>query len=72
MNFPINFSEILASLIFGSIGFVAFIYGKKNQCWAPMIIGGLLMGYTYLVTGIIWTYVIGILLTVALFVLKDY
>ncbi|MBU1086547.1 MAG: hypothetical protein KKD05_03415 [Candidatus Omnitrophica bacterium] len=31
-------SNLFASLIFGSIGFGVFIYGKKMTLWRPMTI----------------------------------
>jgi hypothetical protein len=37
-----NASFLFASLIWGTIGFGYFIYGKKQGLWVPMV-GGLLM-----------------------------
>ena len=31
---------IVASTVFSTIGFVAFVYGKKSKLLKPMIIGG--------------------------------
>ena len=31
-----NSSALLASLLFGAVGFVAFMYGKKMVLWKPM------------------------------------
>jgi hypothetical protein len=38
---------IFLSMIPGGIGFVLFIYGKKQQRWPHLIAGLLLMGYPY-------------------------
>ena len=61
-------SNILGSVIFGSIGFVAFIYGKKMASFRPMALGAGLMVYPYFITNTVWMYVIGTLLTAALFI----
>jgi len=37
-----NTHFLFASLIWGSVGFGYFIYGKKQSSWVPMV-GGLLM-----------------------------
>ena len=37
-----NASFLFASLLWGSIGFGYFIYGKKQQSFSPMV-GGILM-----------------------------
>lgn len=64
-----NFSlaKIAAYTIFGGIGFVAFIYGKKNMVWQPMVIGVALMAYPYFVSGTLAIYLTGIILTAALY-----
>lgn len=64
-------SALLAGLIFGSIGFVAFIWGKKQSAWPPMVIGAVLMAYTYFVPDVIAQYVIGALLVAALYVFRN-
>lgn len=66
-----SLSGLLGGLLFGSIGFVAFIYGKKNSEFRPMITGILLMGYPYLVKGTLALYLVGVVLTVVLFVWRD-
>ena len=61
----------MAGIIFGGIGFVFFIYGKKQASFKPMVIGIVMMVYPYLITNTIALYVIGILLTIAAFVFRD-
>jgi len=37
-----NASFLFASLLWGSVGFGYFIYGKKQNSWVPMV-GGIIM-----------------------------
>ena len=66
----LSFSNLLGGLIFGSIGFVAFIYGKRMQIWRPMFLGIVLMIYPYFVENTMAVYAIGIAGTAALFFLR--
>ncbi len=68
-----NFSmvNIIAGLLFGGIGFAAFIYGKKESNLKPMVIGVALMIYPYFVESPIFVYAIGAALTAALFIFRD-
>ena len=63
--------SILAYIIFGAIGFVAFVYGKKNAFWRPMIIGIALMVYPYFFSGTLVIYLVGIALTAALYFWRE-
>ena len=63
-----NTNNILASVIFGSIGFAAFIYGKKQSNLKALVIGVVLMVYPYFVQNPIALYAIGGVLTVMLFI----
>ena len=58
-------------MIFGGIGFIAFVYGKKMSEIRPMVIGILLMAFPYVVPNNVLLYVIGIGLTVALFIFRE-
>ena len=66
-----SIANIFAYIIFGGIGFVAFIYGKKNKILRPMIIGCALMGYPYFFSGTLVMYIIGIALTAALYFWRE-
>ena len=66
-----NLAKIAAGSIFSAIGFVAFVYGKKRVLWRPMIIGLTLILYPYFVSGILAIYLIGIVLTAALYFWRD-
>jgi hypothetical protein len=64
-------SVLFASLLFGSVGFAVFMYGKKSMHWQPMIIGVALMVYPYFVENVLLLYAIGIALSISLFVFRD-
>lgn len=63
-------ADLFGALIFGTIGLVSFMVGKKRSDAKLMIIGILLMGYSYLIPNTIALYLIGILLTASLFVFR--
>ena len=62
---------LMGGFLFAGIGFIAFMYGKKNGEFRPLIIGVLLMGYPYFLKGTAVLYLVGILLTVVLFVWRE-
>ena len=64
-------AKIVAWVIFGAVGFVAFAYGKKSGSMKPMLIGGALMVYPYFFTGTWPLYIIGAALTAALYFWRD-
>ena len=63
----LSFSNLMAGLVFGSIGFVAFIYGKRMHIWKPMFVGIALMVYPYFVENTTWLFATGIFGTALLF-----
>ena len=63
--------QLVSGLLFGGIGFVAFMYGKRQASLKAMLIGVLLMVYPYFVANTLASYAIGILLTAALFIFRD-
>lgn len=56
-------ANIIGNLLFSSIGYVAFSYGKKMDKIRVMVLGGVLMGYSYVVPNTFWMYAVGIILT---------
>jgi hypothetical protein len=57
---------LLVSLIPSGIGFVLFVYGKKQQRW-PFLAGGLLlMGYPYFTSSLVALVATGAAIGVAL------
>lgn len=43
---------LLVSLIPGGVGFVLFVYGKKQQRWPHLVAGLLFIVYPYFTTGL--------------------
>ena len=64
-------ANIIGGIIFGAVGFVAFVYGKKRASYKPLFLGLILMIYPYFIPSTLWLYIIGGLLTVALFIWRD-
>jgi hypothetical protein len=63
-------ANLIAGSIFGSIGFVAFVYGKRQSLWKPMFCGLALMFYPYFITDIAALYAIGTFGSIGLFFLR--
>ena len=55
-------ATLLWGLLFGSIGFGFFIYGKRQRMIVPLLCGLALMVYPYFVAGSLWIVIIGIVL----------
>jgi hypothetical protein len=64
-------ANLIGGLLFGSIGFVAFVYGKRMHVWKPMLVGLALMAYPYFVENEIALFAIGAVGTAALFLFRD-
>lgn len=62
----LNPQTLLAGLIFGTIGWGAFSYGRKLELWQPRAIGLLLMLYPYFITHRILVWLVGVALLVVL------
>ena len=62
---------LFASILFGIIGTVALMYGKRMEQWKTMIVGGTLLVFPYFVSQTWAIYAIGCALCVALFVFRD-
>ena len=58
-------------MVFGSVGFVAFMYGKKQASWKPMAWGITLMALPYLVQEATALWVGGALILAAMYVFRD-
>jgi len=64
-------ANLVGGLVFGSIGFVAFIYGKRMHLWKMMLCGLVLMAFPYFVENVPILYAAGVAGTFALFFLRD-
>jgi len=65
----LGFGSLFASLVIGGIGFVLFVYGKKQQRMPQLITGLVLMVYPYFVSGLLAMVAIAALLLAALWYL---
>jgi len=64
-------AALFALILFGLIGTVALMYGKRMQEWKPMVIGAVMVIYPYFVSQTWLIYVIGCMLCVALYFFRD-
>ena len=64
---PLSGPNLFAGLLFSSIGFVGFVYGKRMSAWKPMFLGIALMAYPYFIEDTIALCAIGLAGTAALF-----
>jgi hypothetical protein len=69
--FDLTAINLIGGFIFGSIGFVAFVYGKHMHLWKMMLAGLALMIFPYFVENVSIVYGIGGAGTIALFFLCD-
>ena len=68
-----NFStaNLIGGLVFGSIGFVAFAYGKRMNLWKLMFLGLALMVYPYFVSSDVILWAAGIVGSASLWFARD-
>jgi len=64
-------ANLIGGFIFGSIGFVAFIYGKRMNLWKPMFLGLALMVYPYFVSNDVIMIVVGALGSASLWLVRE-
>lgn len=62
---------LVGNLLFSSVGFVAFIYGKRMNVWRPMLIGLALMAYPYFIYDTLVLFGIGAVLCASLFLFRE-
>jgi hypothetical protein len=63
-------ANLIGGCVFGSIGFVAFVYGKRMNLWKPMFLGIALMVYPYFVSNDAVMIAVGAIGTASLFFLR--
>ena len=51
MNISLDPASIFLSLIVSGVGFVLFVYGRKQERWPQLVAGLVLMVYPYFVGG---------------------
>lgn len=59
---------LIASFIIGSIGLVAFMYGKRQKRFPQLAVGLVLMVYPYFITNLWLVYLIAALLLALLWI----
>ena len=64
-------ANLIGGFVFGSIGFVAFVYGKRMNLWKMMLCGLALMAFPYFVENMWILFAAGAVGTLALFFLRD-
>ena len=62
-----DLSSLFAGIVFGSIGYASWRYGRKTQKARPMVLGLALIAYPWLVPDGLWQWVAGAALTVLVF-----
>ena len=63
-------TSLFAGLLFSSIGFFGFAYGKKMGLWKPIFIGIALMAYPYFIESTIAVFLLGFVGSLALFLFR--
>jgi hypothetical protein len=69
--FGLSTANLIGNLLFSSVGFVAFVYGKRMNLWKLMLCGLALMVFPYFVGDTAIMYAIGAAGSIALFFLRD-
>ena len=59
---------LFLSLIPSGVGFVLFVYGKKQQRWPQLVVGLAMLVYPYFATGVTSLVAVGVALGAALWV----
>ena len=67
----INWGYWIANILFGIIGWYAFLHGKREKSWRPMVIGIVLMVYPYFITNAWMAFAVGIALCLALYFWRE-
>ncbi len=66
-----SLAKFIGCGIFSSIGFVAFMYGRKVQSIRTTVTGVALMAYPYFFSSVLLIYLLGIVLTAVLYFWRD-
>jgi hypothetical protein len=63
--------NLIGNIVFSGVGFVAFMYGKRQGQFKRMALGGALMLYPYFVSSTLLMCLIGAALTAAVWYARD-
>ena len=69
--FGLSGANLIGNLVFSSIGFVGFIFGKRMSLWKPMFVGLGMMVFPYFIGETLPLYAFGVAGTAALYFLRD-
>lgn len=69
--FNLGAANLIGGFVFGSIGFVAFAYGKRMSLWKLMFCGLALMIFPYFVANTVAIYIVGTIGSGALLFLRE-
>jgi len=69
--FNFGTANLIGGLVFGSIGFVAFAYGKRMNLWKLMFLGLALMVYPYFVSSDVILWGAGVVGSASLWFVRD-
>ena len=64
-------SQLILGSLFGTVGFVVFMFGKKQVSWKPMAAGAALIVLPYLVQETVALCSTGLLILAALYIFRD-
>lgn len=64
-------SNLFGQLLFSTIGAGAFLYGRKQSLLKPSLLGVALMAFPYFLSETWMIYLVGTILTAALFFFRD-
>ncbi|QDV38817.1 hypothetical protein [Tautonia plasticadhaerens] len=64
-------AKLIGQLLFGTIGLVAFRYGKSQMTWRPVFWGLGLMAFPYAVATTTQLYLVGAALTAGLWFFRE-
>ncbi|MGJ8678056.1 MAG: hypothetical protein ACSHX0_11105 [Akkermansiaceae bacterium] len=62
---------ITAWVVFSGLGMIYVAYGKWKDLWQPKALGFILMFYPYLVKDPLWLWIVGGVLSLAVFFARD-
>jgi hypothetical protein len=69
--FGLSGANLIGNFLFSSIGFIAFVYGRRTNLWKIMFCGLAVMIYPYFIGDTVMMYAIGAVGTASLFFLRD-
>ena len=66
-----SWGKLIGCFVFSGVGLIAFSYGKKAGNFKPLLIGIILMVYSYFLISTFWLYAVGIGLCLLLYYWRD-